>query len=112
MNARPAKVCDWADERATELLAALQLMPGNTVADICNTLAVALRNERAKGYAQALNLRVELREYAIGLGQRTRAPRDVRQQLYDLRRTIRDFDTQSDHDVERTEGWAAGEGAL
>lgn len=128
MSARPAKVCDWADQAALDLLPHTQLMPGNTIADITNAIAVALRQARNAGYAEAKydrptlmelaarrtpQMDAELREYAIGLGQRTRlAPRDIRQRLYELRRTIRDFDTQSDHDIERTEGWAAGEGAL
>lgn len=127
MSARPAKVCDHFDEKACELAITAQLRAGVTVAEICNVLAVALRNEHAKGYAEGLSratngpelidgreprrptlmelaaqrtpqMDEELRQYAIGLGQRTRAPRDVRQRLYDLRRTIRDFDTQSDHD--------------
>lgn len=128
MNARPAKVCDHFDERATNIFAQLQLAPGNPVSKICTLIAAELRRAHDAGYAEAKygrptlmelaarrtpQMDEELRRYAIGLGQRTyRSPRDIRQRLYDLRRTIRDFDTQSDHDIERTEGWAAGEGAL
>lgn len=91
-----APAADWATDKAVGLVSDVHTRSFN---EALNAIAVALRNERAKGYAQALNLRVELREYAVGLGQRTRlAPRDIRQRLYDLRRTIRDFDTQSDHD--------------
>lgn len=105
-----APAADWATDKAVELVSDVHTRSFN---EALNAIAVALRNERANGYAEALTFRAELKQYAIGLGQRTRlAPRDVRQRLYDLRRTIRDFDTQSDHDVERTESWAVGEGAL
>lgn len=137
MNARPAKVCDHFDERATNIFAQLQLAPGNPVSKICTLIAAELRRAHDAGYAEAKygrptlmelaaqrtpQMDAELHEYAVELGRAVKsrlerrlallAPRDVRQRLYELRRTIRDFDTQSDHDVERTEGWANGSGAL
>ncbi len=43
---------DWADLKAMELWTEAQLIHGNTVADGCNAIAVALRNAHAKGYAE------------------------------------------------------------
>lgn len=124
LRTRPTKVCDWADERANALFSDIQLMPGNPVGKICDAIAEALRAAYDKGLKAPRNMMdlaaqrtpqmdAELHEYAVEMAKRSHwAPRDVRQRLYELRRTIRDFDTQSDHDLERTEGWAAGEGAL
>lgn len=104
MNARPAKVCDWADQAALDLLPHIQLVPGNTMADICNTLAVALRSERAKGYAEAMTWADRTLTPRTWLSPREERERNAQ------RLAVRDslfVDTQADHlqAIDEREPW-------